>query len=67
MKSIYNIPVTWMMQGTIKVEAESVEEAIELSDNMPLPSDNEYIKHTREIDDGQLENWIESGDIKNEI
>lgn len=38
----YLIPVYWTVSGTIKVKADSLEKAIELADNSPLPQ-GDYI------------------------
>lgn len=43
-KKIYQIPVTWDVYSTIEVEAESLEEAVDIAmENRPLPTDPEYV------------------------
>ena len=46
-KKTFEIPVEWAVFATVEIEAESVEEAIkifnETQDEIPLPTDNEYI------------------------
>lgn len=43
----YEIPVTWEVYATVKIEATSLEEAVaifeETKDDIPLPTDNDYI------------------------
>jgi hypothetical protein len=46
----YKIPVIWSMIGTQIVEADSLEEAIELAEDLPLPKDGDYIEGSFEVD-----------------
>jgi hypothetical protein len=43
----WKIPVTWEVYGTVNIEAESLDEAIQIfdetEDEMSLPTDSEYI------------------------
>lgn len=43
----WKVPVVWEMYATIKVEAETLEEAIEIARDdageIPLPTDNYYV------------------------
>lgn len=43
----YEIPVTWEVYATVKIEATSLEEAVaifeETKDDIPLPTDTEYV------------------------
>ena len=43
----FKIPVTWEVCGVVEVESETLEDAVryfeENSDNIPLPSDSEYV------------------------
>lgn len=47
MKTVFKIPVTWEVCAMLKVEADTLEEAMEIArdDNgeIPLPTDNDYI------------------------
>lgn len=45
----YKIPVIWHSYGIVKVEAESLESAIELAEEGGLP-DGEYIDGSFEVD-----------------
>ena len=50
----YKIPVSWQVYGTVNIEAENIEEAIELAggDEIPLP-EGDYIDGSWEVD-GEL-------------
>lgn len=52
----YKIPVTWEAYGTVRIEAESLEEAIELAkgDDIPLP-DGCYVDGSWEVDEEMAE------------
>lgn len=43
----YSIPVTWEMYGTVEIEAESIEKAVEIFDrqidDIPLPLEKDYV------------------------
>lgn len=47
MKKTYSVPVTWEVYGRVKVEANSVEEAIEIikkdENDMSLPTESYYV------------------------
>ena len=47
---IFNIPVTWAVCATMKVEAQTLEEAQAKSDDLPLPTDPDYIDGSFRID-----------------
>ena len=49
----FSVPVTWVMWGNVEVEADSVEEAIELAYDKDLPKDGNYLEHSFEYDDTQ--------------
>ncbi len=51
----YNIAVFWMMSATVKVEAKSLAEAIELAQDGNLPTDGEYMSDSLQVD----EHWSE--------
>ena len=46
-KQVFKIPVSWEVYGSVDIEAESLEEAIEIfddtEDEISLPTNNEYI------------------------
>ncbi len=52
--AIWKIPVRWIMMGTIKVEANSLEEAIEIARDdegvIPLPDNGEFSDGSWEVD-----------------
>lgn len=45
----YKIPVIWSCYGFVNIQAENLEEAIELAEEAPLP-DGDYIDDSFEID-----------------
>lgn len=50
----WKIPVCWSMMGSIEVEADTLEEAIEIaedeSEDIPLPDNGEYLTSSWEVD-----------------
>ena len=52
MSKYYEIPCTWEVYGTMEVEANSLEEAIELAerDDSPMPDSYDYIDGSFEVD-----------------
>ena len=52
MGKYYEIPCTWEVYGTIEIEADSLEEAIELAerDDSPMPDDSDYVDGSFQID-----------------
>ena len=53
MKKKFIIPVVWQMMGTITIEADSLEDAIEntLDDSTPLPTNGSYVEGSFEVDE----------------
>lgn len=49
----YKIPVVWQMMGTVEVQAESLDDAVDkvLDTDVPLPEDGEYIEASFEVDE----------------
>ena len=46
----YHIPCTWTVSATMEIQANSLEEAIEIATlDAPLPTDNDYIEGSFEI------------------
>jgi len=50
----YKIPCHWRMYGFYFVEAESLQKALELVEDEPLPRDRDYIEGSFEIDTEML-------------
>jgi hypothetical protein len=61
MQKIYKIPCTWVMSGTIEVEAETVSEAVLKAEQAPLPTESEYIEGSFAIDLDLLHEWLGEG------
>ena len=50
----YTIPCSWQMYGYMKVEADSLKDAIKKADDMPLP-DGDYVTDSFEVDEQMVE------------
>ena len=52
MGKYYEIPCSWEVYGTIEIEADSLEEAIELAerDDSPMPDDSDYVDGSFQVD-----------------
>ena len=52
MSKYYEIPCTWEVYGTVEIEADSLEEAIELAerDDSPMPDDSDYVDGSFQVD-----------------
>ena len=52
MSKYYEIPCSWEVYGTVEVEANSLEEAIELAerDDSPMPDASDYVDGSFEVD-----------------
>lgn len=50
----WRIPVCWQMMGTVKVEADTLENAIQIAWDdagvIPIPDNGEYLEGTWEVD-----------------
>jgi hypothetical protein len=55
----YKIPCTWHMYGTYEIEANSVEEAAQKAEHLPLPEDGEYIEDSFRVDYELINNPVE--------
>ncbi len=55
MKKTYSIPVVWSMYGHVEVEAESVDEAIDLAQDEKLPLDGDYLEGSFVVDEDAME------------
>lgn len=47
----FKIPVTWVMWGSVEVEADSLEEARELALEAELPKDGNYVEYSFQVDE----------------
>ncbi len=50
----YKIPVSWTVTATMKIEAESLEQALEFAKDDPLPTDTDYLEGSFQIDEEML-------------
>ncbi len=57
MKKTFIIPVSWQMSGTYRIEADSLEDAINEADHLPLPNqeDSEFIDGSFEVNKDMIE------------
>lgn len=53
MKRTFDIPVTWMMSGTERIEAETLPEAIAIAQRpgRPLPKDQQYVDDSYQVEE----------------
>ena len=51
----FKVPCSWEMYGTMYVEADSQEEAINKADDLPLPTDGYYIEDSFRVDEEVVE------------
>lgn len=54
-KRTYSIPVIWSMVGTMEVEAENLQEALDAAAQAPLPTDGDYLEDSFEIDFSEIQ------------
>ena len=54
----YKIPCTWVMSGTIEVEADTVVEAILKAEDAPLPTESDYMEGSFVIDLELMHQWL---------
>jgi hypothetical protein len=46
----YNVAVVWSLMGSYDIEAENEDEARRIADELPLPTDGEYLSDSFEVD-----------------
>jgi len=54
---IYKIPVTWEVYGTVEIEADSLDEAIEIAlidPSIPLPKESDYVDDSWTVGDREV-------------
>ena len=56
----YKVPCTWVMSGTLEIEAETFGEALLKAEQAPLPTELEYIEGSFVIDLDLFNEWIEN-------
>jgi hypothetical protein len=58
MSKIFKIPCSWEVCSVMEVEANSLEEAIQIAiDDAPLPTDSEYIDGSFSVNNEMLEHF----------
>jgi len=50
----YKIPCTWQMYGYYHIEANSIKEALEKTEDSNLPTDSDFVEGSFEIDYGMI-------------
>ena len=60
MKKTYKVPVSWTVAATMNVEAESLDAALLEAEDLPLPTDGEYIDGSFEINHAMIEYFNEN-------
>jgi len=46
----YKVPVVWQMYGYVDVVADSLDEAVLIAEDGPLPTDASYVEGSFEVD-----------------
>jgi len=54
----YKIPCTWVMSGTLEIEADTVGEAILKAEYAPLPTEPDYMEGSFNIDLELMHQWL---------
>ena len=54
----YKIPCTWVMSGTLEIEADTVGEAILKAEYAPLPTEPDYMEGSFVIDLELMREWL---------
>ena len=54
----YKIPCTWVVSGTLEIEADTIGEAILKAELAPLPTESEYIEGSFAIDLELMHQWL---------
>lgn len=55
----FRIPCSWEMYAVVDVEAENIEDAIDIVDKMNLPENGEYVQASFAIDETVLDLYNE--------
>jgi hypothetical protein len=58
----YKVPCTWVVSGTLEIEAETFCEAVLKAEDAPLPAESEYIEGSFTIDFDLFNEWVENGE-----
>jgi hypothetical protein len=63
-KKTFKIPVSWEVYGEVKIEAESIEDALkifeETQDSLPLPLESNYVDGSFKLNDEETTYLINS-------
>ena len=59
----FKIPVVWTVCGTMEIEADSLEDAVLKAEDEPLPTDNDYLEGSFEVDHAALE-YLNDNDVQ---
>ena len=54
----YKIPCTWVMSGTLEIEADTIGEAILKAELAPLPTEPDYMEGSFVIDLELMHQWL---------
>ena len=55
----YKVPCTWVVSGTLEIEAETFGEAVLKAEQAPLPTESEYIEDSFRVDYELINNPVE--------
>lgn len=63
-KKVFKIPVSWEVFGEVKIEAESIEDALKIfkekEDSLPLPTESTYVDGSFKLNDEETAYLINS-------
>ena len=54
----YKVPCTWVMSGTLEIEADTVREAVLKAEQASLPTESEYMEGSFRIDLELMNEWL---------
>jgi hypothetical protein len=54
MKKTYHIPVSWQMSGVYHIEAESLQQALQIAEDSNLPEDSDFIDGSYEVNEEMI-------------
>jgi len=54
----YKIPCTWVVSGTLEIEADTIGEAILKAELAPLPTEPDYMEGSFVIDLELMHQWL---------
>lgn len=63
---IYQIPIFWTMTSYVYVEAQDIDDAIEIAENAPLPTNGEYLDDSFEVNQEDIQIYLNKDELPNQ-